>query len=147
MDIDVKMMVAFSKLSYQFMDKLGRDLENYGMASSVYTVLAHLNSVGKSKVQKLAEVAFISSGTITHHINKLVTIGYVKKIKDINDKRITWVEITPKGKKDFNEVHKKHMVYLKDLLAVFTNEEKEVLIKQLRYFGKTLQLKGEKNEN
>jgi len=113
------------------------------MASSVYTVLAYLNEVEKSKIQKLAEIAFITSGTITHHINKLVKLDYVTKTRDNEDRRITWIEITPKGRKDYLEVHKKHMKYLSNLLSVFTYEEKEALIKSLKYFGKTLQVKGE----
>merc|ERR1711879_526739 len=56
------------------------------------------------------------------------------KTRDNEDRRITWIEITPKGRKDYLEVHKKHMKYLSNLLSVFTYEEKEALIKSLKYF-------------
>ena len=147
MDTDVNLMVVFSKLSYQFLDKLGSDLESHGMSSSIYSILAHLKKIGKSKVQKLAEISFITSGTITHHINKLVKLDYVTTKKDEIDRRITWVEITPKGIAIFNEVNDKHMKYLKHMLSVFTNDEKSEFIKQLKYFGKTLQRQGESHED
>jgi MarR family 2-MHQ and catechol resistance regulon transcriptional repressor len=135
-------MVTYSKLSYQFMDKLGNDLESRGMQPTIYTVLAHLNNEGRSKTQKLAEVAVISSGTITHHINKLVSLDYVTKTKDDKDKRISWIDITPKGRKVFKEVHEEHLKYLENLLSVFNDKEKEEMIKQLKYFGKKLKNGG-----
>jgi MarR family 2-MHQ and catechol resistance regulon transcriptional repressor len=142
MNIDVRLMVTYSKLSYQFMDKLGNDLESRGMQPTIYTVLAHLNNEGRSKTQKLAEVAVISSGTITHHINKLVSLDYVTKTKDDKDKRISWIDITPKGRKVFKEVHEEHLKYLENLLSVFNDKEKEEMIKQLKYFGKKLKNGG-----
>ena len=146
MDIDIKMMVVFSKLSYQFMNKLGKDLETRGMPTSTYTILAHLDKVDKAKTQSLGEVAVITSGTITHVVNKLEKAGYVFKVKDEKDRRITWVKITKAGKEAFYKVHEKHINYLNNMLSVFSDEEKTTFTEQLKYFGKTLQKRGETDE-
>ncbi len=138
MELDIKLMVVFSKLSYQFMDKLSKDLESNGMPSSTYAMLAHLNQVGKSKTQKLGEVALITSGTITHVVNKMILNGYVIKTKAVDDKRISLVQITELGRLEFSRVNDIHIKYLNNLLSVFSEEEKQELIKQVKYFGKTL---------
>ncbi len=142
MDIDVKLMVVFSKLSYQFMSRLTKDLESRSMNASTYAILAYLNNARKSKTQKLGEVAVITSGTITHVVNKLEKSGFIIKSKDANDKRITWVEITEKGINAYNEVNQPHLEYLHEILSVFDEKEKEAFIEQIKYFGNTLQKRG-----
>lgn len=141
MDTNVKLMVVFGKLSATFMNRLGKNLENLGMQASEYSILAHLNQQGRAKTQKLGQVAIITSGTITHIVNKLLKQGYVIKVQDKNDKRVFWVEITELGRAAFNEVNTKHLKYLNELLADFTEEEKLNFIEQLKYFGKEIENK------
>ena len=139
MNTNIKLMVVLNKLSITFMDRLGKDLERLGMPASIYPILAHLNEVGRAKTQKLGEVAVITSGSITHMVNKLVKKGWVIKVQDQNDKRIFWVEITELGKKEFLLVHNQHMDCLNGLLEDFTEEEKQSFIEQIKYFGKTME--------
>jgi len=58
------------------------------MPASAYPMLAHLNEVGRGKTQTLGKVAVITSGSITHMVNKLIKRGYVIKIQDKKDKRV-----------------------------------------------------------
>jgi len=134
-------MVVFSRLSYSLLDSLRRNLESLGLGASSYPILAHLNEVEKARTQKLGDIAVISSGSITHMVNKLEKNGFVKKFQDEEDKRIFWVVITEKGRARFNEVNQTHMQYLDSLLADFTKEEKVSFIKQMKYFGKTIEEK------
>lgn len=141
MNTNVKLMVVLSKLNYTFLNRLGKNLEDLGMSASIYPMLAHLNQVGRAKTQKLGEVAVITSGTITHTVNKLVKQGYVLKVQDDIDKRVFWVEITELGKKVFNEINLEHMKYLDELLEDFTENEKKEFAKQIKYFGKKIEEK------
>lgn len=138
MTTNVKLMVVFSKLNYVFMTKLGKNLEDLNMPSSIYLILAHLNIVKREKTQKLGEVAVITSGTITHVVNKLLKHGYVLKKQDKTDKRISWVEITDLGRSDFNKANKEHMKFLDSLLEDFDEEEKIEFIEKIKYFGKKM---------
>lgn len=138
MTTNIKLMVVFSKLSLAFTQRLGKDLEDLGMPYSLYPILAHLSEVKRAKTQKLGQVAVISSGTITHAVNKLLKLGYVKKVQDEKDLRVFWVEITALGQTTFDEVHKEHMKYLDYLLEDFDETEKEAFVEQMKYFGKTI---------
>ena len=142
METNIKLMVVFGKLNYVFMNSLGKNLEELGLSHSSYPILAHLNEVSRAKTQKLGEVAVITSGSITHMVSKLVKQGYVNKVQDDEDKRIFWVEITKEGRDVFNKVHKEHMKYLGHLLEDFTEEEKNALVEQMKYFGKTIKNKN-----
>lgn len=141
MTTNVKLMVVFSKMSHAFTESLGKNLEELGMPFSLYPILAHLNDVGRAKTQKLGQAAVITSGTITHSVNKLVKLGYVEKIQDEIDKRIFWVQITDGGRRSFEQVHQIHMTYLDQLLEDFDEEEKLSLISLIKTFGKGIEKK------
>jgi len=143
MTTNIKLMIVFSKMAYAFNESLGKNLEELGMPYSLYPMLAHLNDVGRAKTQKLGEVAIVTSGTITHSVNKLVKMGYVEKIQDEKDKRIFWVQITDEGSKNYKEVHGKHIKYLDDLLEDFSEEDKSSLIELIKTFGKGIEKKRE----
>jgi len=136
---NIKLMVVLAKLSNSFSEPLKRNLESLGTTMSVYLALAHLNEVGKAKTQTIGQVASISSGTITHTVNKMVKANYITKYQDEEDKRIYWVEITDEGKRHFDAIHIKHQEYLQMLLSDFTEEEKKLFIEQIKYFGKTIE--------
>jgi MarR family 2-MHQ and catechol resistance regulon transcriptional repressor len=139
MTTNVKLMVVLGKLNNVFINRLGKDLEGLGMPASIYPILAHLNEVDRAKTGKLGEVAIITSGTITHIVNKMVKEGLVRKIQDENDRRVFWVEITELGRSKFQVVHKKHMVYLDSLLNGFNEEQKLEFIQMIKHFGKTME--------
>jgi len=143
MNTNIKLMVVMSKMNRAFLSNLSKNLESHGISSSAYTMLAHLNDVGRSKTQKLGEVSMITSGTITHVINKLIKAGYVFKVQDPSDKRVFWVEITQEGRDYFLSIHDKHMVYLDQLLSDFTETEKTDFIETIKYFGKKIDAKKE----
>lgn len=145
MDSNVKFMVIFGKMAREFTDKLGSDLEALGMPFSVYPILAHLNQVEKAKTQKLGEVAVITSGTITHTVNKLVKEGFVEKVQDKEDRRIYWVQITKEGRAAFQKVHDEHMKYLDYLLEDFSEDEKMAMIETMKALGKSIANKSRSN--
>lgn len=141
MDINIKFMVVFSKLNRVFLERLTKNLESLDMPGSAYLMMAHLNEVGRAKTQKLGEIAVITSGSITHMVNKLIKMDYIEKVQDEDDKRITWIILTDYGKKIFQHVHLEHMKYLDSLLSDFSEEEKDMFIKQMKYFGKKVENK------
>jgi MarR family 2-MHQ and catechol resistance regulon transcriptional repressor len=138
MTTNVKLMVVLSRLNYVFMSRLGKNLEGLKMPTSHYLILAHLNDAGKDKVQKLCEAAVITSGTVTHAVNKLKRHGYVVKKQDEDDRRVFWVEITDKGREAYRQVDEQHMAYLNELLGAFSEREKHDFIRQIKHFGKTI---------
>jgi MarR family transcriptional regulator, 2-MHQ and catechol-resistance regulon repressor len=138
MTTNVHLMVVLARLNQVFMDRLGKNLEELGMSPTIYPILAHLNAAGIAKTQKLGEVALITSGTITHLVNKLVKQGYVIKEQDDKDQRVFWVKITQHGRDAFAKVHEQHMVYLDALLCEFSDNEKRQMINQIKVFGKKL---------
>lgn len=143
---NVKLLVVLGKLNNALLDTLGKNLNTLDMPASAYPMMAHLNEVGRARTQKLGEVAIITSGSITHMVNKLIKQGYVAKVQDEEDKRVFWIQITELGREAFMKVRKEHTKYLDKLLSDITDEEKEIFIDQIKHFGKTIEKKKELTE-
>jgi len=138
MDTNIKFMVVLQKLQLSFLKKLGQNINDLGMTNSEFLILAHLNENDKEKTQKLGEIAAITSGTITYTVNKLLKQGYVTKLPDENDHRITWVSLTETGRAHYQTLFQQHKIYLDQLLNQFSDQEKLAFIEQVKYFGKNI---------
>jgi MarR family 2-MHQ and catechol resistance regulon transcriptional repressor len=147
MDLNSKLMVAHTRLAHTFMITLGKNLEELGLSVSHYSILDHLNHVGMAKTQALCRVALLTSGSVTHAVNQLVDKGYVHKVPCLEDKRVTWVELTEAGKAAFKSVQTQHFTYLNCLFEDFSDEEKQAFIDQIKHFGLSITRKiGQEQE-
>jgi MarR family 2-MHQ and catechol resistance regulon transcriptional repressor len=68
-------------------------------------------------------------------VNQLVEKGYVHKVPCLDDKRVTWVELTQAGKAAFKAVQAQHLTYLNWLFEDFSEDEKLAFIDQIKHFG------------
>lgn len=87
---------------------------------------------GKLTMSQIAQKIGKDKSTVTSLINKLSKLDYTYKEKNENDKRITYITLTPKGlalKSKFNSISEK--VY-ETAYNDFTEEEKEILLRLLK---------------
>lgn len=70
---------------------------NEGLGISHILLLSHLKRDGKIKPIDLAESLGIAPSSISHLIQKLSKRNYIIRIPDLNDKRISYLEITDEG--------------------------------------------------
>ena len=141
MDINTHLVVALQKLFITLSKSAGQNLHSLGITGSEFIIMTHLNVCASESVQKLAEVAMISSGTATYTINKLEKRNYVTRKQDLADRRIFRVIITPEGKDYIMKILGPHMHYMEWLLGDFSNDQKKEFIDKIKYFGKTIEKK------
>jgi len=78
-------------------------------------------------MKEIAEIIDKDKSTITSLINKLITLGYVEKKKDMADNRISIISLTVKGKalkQLFMEISKKLVT---KAFRFISEQEKEIL--------------------
>jgi DNA-binding MarR family transcriptional regulator len=87
---------------------------------------------GKLTMKKIAEITGKDKSTITPLVNKLLELGYITKVKDETDKRITYIILTSEG----NQIKDRYKAISDDVYATaykdFSQEEKELLLKLLK---------------
>jgi len=77
-----------------------KNLAKKGFKDISVTEIHVIESVDKSKTKAMNEVSKllkITPGSLTISANRLVLKGYLDKRRDLEDKRMVFVELTPKG--------------------------------------------------
>jgi len=95
---------------------------------------------GKLSMKEIGGLIGKDKSTVTALVNKLSKLGYVKKEKCKEDRRVTYVKITKKSEEiedKFNDISKE--VYL-TAYKNFSEEEKEVLLKLLKKLNNNFDL-------
>ncbi len=98
-----------------------------------------LEAVQKSEVTTMKEVSqrlSVTQGTLTTSINKLVSKGYVKKYKIVDDKRKTLLGLTMEGQA-IMEIHNEfHRNMIEKVTEDYKLEEQIVLLESLNKLRK-----------
>lgn len=113
---------------------LGRLFFNDGenILPSKFFILLALYRNGKCMVSQIAEQVGLSSSANTIAVNKMVKEGLLERIKDENDKRICWIELTVKGRSVLEEMlEKRNQVFVK-ILNDFPEEQLLVFFSSLQ---------------
>ncbi|MBV7272092.1 MarR family transcriptional regulator [Clostridium sp. PL3] len=104
-----------------------------GLISSHGNILTALyENNGKLTMKRIAEITGKDKSTITPLVNKLLELGYITKIKDETDKRVTYIILTSEG----NKIQDKYKAISNEVYATaykdFSQEEKEIFLKLLK---------------
>lgn len=83
-------------------------------------------------VTQIADRVGLSSSANTIAVNKLVKEGLLKRVKDKQDKRICWIEITPAGQSALAEMIAKRNLVFQNILDDFSDEHLTIFLRSLR---------------
>ncbi len=139
MNINMKLLVVLHKFNLTIIKKAQANLADLGIGLTEFAILSHLKEKGRSKVQRLGEIASITSGSITYTVNKLVKGQLVVKEQDEEDKRVFWVSLTDQGHRQMDHLLKEHGAFLDQLFSVLEEGEKQDLIDQMKSIGKRIE--------
>lgn len=121
------------KKMVQFLEKELKNKEIYDLAPSYGNILTVLyDNDGKLSMSEIGNLIGKDKSTITALIKKLEKSNYVRKTKDENDRRITYIELTDKSidiQSKFDSISKEVNTRA---YKNFSEEEKETLLKLLK---------------
>jgi DNA-binding MarR family transcriptional regulator len=89
--------------------------------------IALIAALGLPKMSDLAGRGHVTLGTMTVMINKLVKKGFVRRIRDDDDRRVVRVGLTASGRKADRAHAKLHQDVIEGILGVLSEEEQEQL--------------------
>ncbi len=137
-DLNLKLVVVLERC-YQTISKKDRQSmqEDTNLTVPQFAVLEILYHKGDLKVGEIIEKTLSSIGNINVVINNLQKQGLVKKEKCALDNRVTYVKITEEGRKVVDRIFPKHVENISNITEVLSEEEKNILIKLLKKWGKS----------
>lgn len=86
-----------------------------------------LEREGNMKMSELAEAINLTPGAITTATGHLIQNGYIERIQNEQDKRVTYLSITNKGSLALNELQNKGRKIVKIIFKDASNEQFEIM--------------------
>ncbi len=112
-----------------------RDIRRYGLNSTEFGILELLYHKGPLPLQQIGEKILISSGNITYSVDKLEQKQLLARKPAPHDRRITFAEITEKGRQLLDEIFPQHEEAICRAVSGLTLDEKREAIRLLRKLG------------
>ncbi|MCG8348580.1 MAG: MarR family winged helix-turn-helix transcriptional regulator [Chloroflexales bacterium] len=76
-----------------------------------------IRQVGRCRMSDLADITLQSAGTLTGIVDRLIEDGLVGRVRDVDDRRVVQVELTPFGIKRLEQVEEARCVDMANVLS------------------------------
>ncbi len=129
--------------SFQAASKyLHAGLAETGIDDTDFRILEALLNKGPLPVNTIGPKVFLTPGSISTAVDRLVERSLVSRVESPEDRRVRVVSLTPKGKRLIASVFRKHAAEIKKVFADTTPKELRALESTLRKLGKRAESLG-----
>lgn len=137
-DINKKSEVArlFTEVTKILKESMRRSYENIGITVPQSLVIGTLMKFGEMKITELSGKINLTNSTISGIVDRLEKQGLVVRKRSEGDKRIVFVQLTPKFEEIYQGIYKKVEESFQDLLSPATSEELVKIIEGLSVLKK-----------
>lgn len=119
-----------------------KDIERYGLTTPQFSIFETLGHLGPMLVKEIGSKKLMTGGNMTVVIDNLEKQGLVERAVCPTDRRATYIRLTEKGQKLFDEVFIQHAKYVEELVWSALNEDEiNQLSALLKKLGLTLKEK------
>jgi MarR family 2-MHQ and catechol resistance regulon transcriptional repressor len=115
-------------------------LEETGIDDTDFRILEVLLNKGPLPVNTIGPKVFLTPGSISVAIDRLLDRGLVSRVESPEDRRVRIVSLTPKGKELIAPIFRKHSAEIRKVFA-------DASAKELRTFETTLKKIGKRAES
>jgi len=95
---------------------------------------------GALTMGKIAQELYVKLPTASSLVDRLIEVGYVKRISDKLDRRITKIDLTEKGKQILTSAMKIKMKKMEFILNKLSTGEKKSLVSIIKNLHKKLEI-------
>ncbi|WP_156299060.1 MarR family winged helix-turn-helix transcriptional regulator [Streptobacillus canis] len=122
-----KLLIAVSRLRNLMHRELEVVFRMYGLTTTQFSVLEVLKHKGSKSVGEIQKLVLGTNGNIPLVIKNLERDELIIREKPENDKRISIISLSPKGKEIVQVVYLQQKEKLEDLFSNFSDEELKTL--------------------
>ncbi|MBO0438236.1 MarR family winged helix-turn-helix transcriptional regulator [Vagococcus fluvialis] len=115
-----------------------RDVSLYQLNITEFSVMELLFHQGRQTTQTIKDKILIASSSTTYVIDQLEKKGCVTRITNPADKRITYVELSEKGRTLMEEIFPLHVNTISDCFSSLEEEELTQFVKTLAKINRKL---------
>jgi DNA-binding MarR family transcriptional regulator len=119
--------------------QLRRETEQLGVTSHQATLLWLVRSRPGLSLRELAQAEGISAPSLSAHVDRLETLGLIRRVRSSDDRRRVGLELTTEGRTTLRRVRARRTTWLADRLGRLSDEERERIERALTALGALLE--------
>ena len=119
---------------------LRRETEQLGVTSHQATLLWLVKSRPGLSLRELAHAEGISAPSLSAHVDRLETLGLIRRVRSTDDRRRVGLELTPEGWATVRRVRARRTTWLADRLGRLSDEERERIERALPALATLLEI-------
>ena len=97
-------MRLFGRQHAAFSDETARFFMDVDLTMPQFRALVMIRRWGRQTGRELARRLHVTPGTLVPLIDRLEEQGYVRRVPDVEDRRLTWLELTPRADRLFQRL-------------------------------------------
>ena len=113
-----------------------RTLKDSGLGDSEFRILEALLHKGPMPVNTIGPKVFLTPGSISVAVDRLLKRGLVSRTNSSEDRRVRVVDLTPGGRRLIEQVFAAHARQVDRLADVLSPKERRQVTRGLKAFGK-----------
>ena len=106
---------------------LRRETEELGVTSHQATLLWLVRSRPGLSLRELAQEEGISAPSLSAHVDRLESLGLIRRVRSTDDRRRVGLELTPEGRATLRRVRARRTTWLANRLDRLSDEDRERL--------------------
>ena len=145
MNNQLKAVAIMLRATHALEEILKKDIETYGINTTEFGVLEYLYHKGTQPMQSIGDKLLMANSSMTYVIDKLIEKRYVKRGKDLADRRKINVKLTGEGIRFFESIFPTHENKVSQVFSVLSEDELTTmmdLLKKVGYYSKFLTNEG-----
>lgn len=115
-DLPVAAYVRLIRTADALHSAVSKGLANEGLTPSQFSTLKVLRLRGPQAQRDVAKYLLKTGGNVTVVVDNLEKQGYVTRIRDTEDRRMTFVKLTSKGEETFDRVYPGHLLRIRKVM-------------------------------
>ncbi|RFU69930.1 MarR family winged helix-turn-helix transcriptional regulator [Bacillus sp. V59.32b] len=131
----LKLFIVLSRAHRSINDVINKYIADHGLNPTEFAVMELLYHKGDQPLQQIGGKILLASGSITYVVDKLEKKDYLRRVASKNDRRVTYAQITDKGKAFIESVFPEHEQRIDEIMSTLTDEEKETAIELMKKLG------------
>ncbi|RLQ97099.1 MarR family winged helix-turn-helix transcriptional regulator [Falsibacillus albus] len=134
----LKLFIVLSRAYKAINENVGHFISENGLNPTEFAVLELLYHKGDQPLQQIGGKILLASGSITYVVDKLEKKDYLQRVACPNDRRVTYAQITGKGREFIESIFPEHEQRIDELLSVLSEKEKNEAIHLLKKLGRSI---------
>jgi MarR family 2-MHQ and catechol resistance regulon transcriptional repressor len=130
-DLALSMWVKMVRSTDTIAMLTGRDISQYGLTPAQFSIFESLGHLGPMKICEIGAKKLMSGGNMTVVIDNLEKQGLVERSRSKEDRRATYIQLTDKGQKLFDEVFVRHAKFVEEIIWSVLDENEIIQLSGL----------------